>query len=149
LRSNARSTTTPAPTAEATHCDPPTTAGPSATPPGPPRRPRESAVRVRRDRRRRHPDRRRHRNRHRIRHHPHRSSKEKAMTSPIERAAEALKARYEAVCSVRRADALAVFESIDPDDLAEVLHGDQCPEDPDPDETCRCDSNHYDRLALI
>ena len=72
------------------------------------------------------------------------------MTNPIDRAAEALeRATLPLRRTQTRAVAQIVFESIDPADLAEVLHGDQCPEDPDPDETCRCDSNHYDRLALI
>ena len=39
------------------------------------------------------------------------------------------------------------------DDAREIvtraLHGDQCPEDPDPGEVCGCDSDHYRRLADI
>lgn len=43
----------------------------------------------------------------------------------------------------------AVLESIDTDELAEAIHGDQCPEDPDPGDYCTCDGAHYDRLALV
>ena len=32
---------------------------------------------------------------------------------------------------------------------AQALHGDQCPEDPDPDEYCGCDSDHFYRLAKV
>ena len=47
------------------------------------------------------------------------------------------------------ADAVVTVEMI-----AEVLHGDECPEDPDEGESCSCDGSHYMRqgeivLALI
>lgn len=43
----------------------------------------------------------------------------------------------------------AAFASIDTTQLADALHGDQCPEDPDPGDYCTCDGAHYDRLALV
>lgn len=71
------------------------------------------------------------------------------MTNPIQRAGNHLhrKIVIEGADSDVFALAQLVFESIDIDDLADVLHGDQCPEDPDPDDYCNCDGSHYTRLA--
>ena len=42
------------------------------------------------------------------------------------------------------ADAVVTVEMI-----AEALHGDECPDDPDEGESCGCDGNHYMRQGEI
>ena len=42
------------------------------------------------------------------------------------------------------ADAVVTVEMI-----AEALHGDECPDDPDEGESCGCDGNHYMRQGGI
>ena len=55
--------------------------------------------------------------------------------------------RYErtlATVALKNADALVTVEMI-----ADALHGDECPEDPDEGELCGCDGNHYMRQGGI
>src|SRR5699024_4127049 len=80
--------------------------------------------------------------------------KEPPMTdqTPIERAAQAIRDDWQMgrqATELDRRDARTAFESIDTNQLADALHGDQCPEDPDPGDYCTCDGAHYDRLALV
>lgn len=73
--------------------------------------------------------------------------------TPVERAGSAIDhAAQEAVThgGFLAPDTAAelAYEVIDTTQLADALHGDQCPEDPDPGDYCTCDGGHYDRLAL-
>jgi len=65
--------------------------------------------------------------------------------TPLERASDAL---YDFGIKDSWMAAQVAFASIDTNELAEAIHGDQCPEDPDPGDYCTCDGAHYDRLAL-
>ena len=68
------------------------------------------------------------------------------LTGPAE-SVDVERAQHEVEVLVRvleAADAVVTVEMI-----AEALHGDECPDDPDEGESCGCDGNHYMRQGEI